>query len=316
MERSEVYHQYTLQTIDLQNIVGPLFPTRFLGDPRLLMSSVQTFGILTPPILYFYNDQYWIIDGASRLSIAQQTHSPKVLCFVYSAENMSMSEAFLLCLERNRWSRQFNLVEKSLLLQEAHRVFSGHKIPKIFWDLVEISQNVKTVQNHKDLIKLPETILKYCVNNNIALHTILLFQKFPREELEKIAAKLFVLPLNQNKLNEILSMLVDLSLKEQISAVKILEEIIQTLGQHAPTNRIEQLRNFLQQRRYPHYHQTLSQFETKIKNLPITSQVKVEPAPFFEDDYIDIHARLNNRSDFSEFVNALRDKKWESFFKN
>lgn len=293
------------------------FPTRFCGDSRHLQSSVQTFGILHPPRLYEENGTLTILDGFERLRIAREMGTKQVACFIYDASQLSLQNAFLLCLELNRLSRPFNMVEKAQLLKASHQVFSGTNIPKAFWSLIEIPHNIRSVQQFKDLLTLPPVVQKYAINNNTSLATILGFLNFRPENIDKLASQLFLLPLNQNKLADILSLLRDISQKEEKSALLVLEEILPEIElEFSPHNKEQKLRQLLHQRRNPNYEKRLADFEDHVKKLPINDKTKVQPAPFFEADYVEVTTKFYNQEDVNEFIDTLKDGSWNEILKD
>lgn len=289
------------------------FATRFAGDFRQLQSSIRTYGILHAPRLYVTEGQTKILDGLERVKIAGELGLEEIACYVYDEEQLSRANAFLLCLELNRLSRRFNLVEKALWLREAFNLFSGAGIPRSFWTTTEIPHNIRAVQQHKDLLRLPMTVLKYAVNNNMSLSTVLSFINFKPEDIEKLASQLFILPLNQNKLAEILSLLQDISKKENRSVFAILEEIMPELElEFSPHQKEEKLRHLLQQRRNPHYEKRLADFEGRVKKLPLNDMTRVRPAPFFEEDYIEITTRFYSQEDVNDFIESLKHESWNN----
>lgn len=306
----------SLENLQLDQInLSPLFPTRFGGDDRLLRASIQNFGILSPPMVLRTANGLRIIDGGWRLKIAVDLGHSGAPCFVYPEDSLNIANAFLLCLENNRWHRHFNLVEKAQLLKAAHEHFGGQTIPKTFWSLVDIPHNIRAIQQYKDLLKLPPVVMRYAVNNAIALPTLLGFLHFPHQELERLAAKLFVLPLNQNKLAEMLGLLTDLYKRDGESPLNVLEAAFKSVENEFNTQQKEQkIRGFLKTKRNPHYEQKLEEFQARIKDLPLTKDTRIQPAPFFEDDYIELSARIGSAEDLGEFLASLKDLKWAKLF--
>lgn len=294
----------------------PLFPSRFGGDDRLIRASIQNFGILTPPMILETGTGLRVIDGLWRVRIAHDMGNDTIPCFVYTEQDMSLPNALLLCLEGNRWHRHFNLVEKAQLLRVAHEHFGGQSIPKTFWNLTDIPHNIRAIQQYKDLLKLPQAVLRYAVNNTIPLPTILGFLHFPKDEIERLAAKLFLLPLNQNKLAEILGLMGDVYKRDRISPLAILDEAFKSVENEFNAQQKElKIRQFLKQKRNPHYEKKLEDFESRIKDLPLTKDTRIQPAPFFEDDYIELSAKIGSTEDLQAFLESLKDKNWEKLFK-
>lgn len=307
----------TLREVPLDGIlVERIFPTRFGGDSRQLQSSIQTYGILHPPRLYGDDESLLVLDGYERIKIAQELGMQTLLCYVYDRAQLSGANAFLLCLELNRLSRKFNLVEKAQLLQVAHKIFAGMAIPKLFWVLTDIAQNVRSVHQHQDLLRLPFTVQKYAVNNSTPLSTILHFLRFKPDEIEKVTAQLFILPLNQNKLAEIVTMLLDIAKREEKTVFSILEEILPELElEFSPMQKEQKLRQILQKRRNPNYEKRLEVFQGQVRKLKFNDNTKINPAPFFEDDYVEVTTQIRSEDDVKQLIESLSSGSWSDLLK-
>lgn len=289
------------------------FPSRFGGDARPLASSIQAYGILHPPRIYLSGERASVLDGLERIRIAREAGHKSIPCYFYDETQLSHANAFLMCLELNRLSRHFNLVEKALLLKTAHQVFLDHAIPKAFWHAVEIPHNIRALQQFRDLLHLPAAVQRYVVNNAIPLPTALSFLRFAPAEIDRLAAQIFMLPLNQNKLAEVLSLLSDVSKAEEISALAVLDTILPELElEFSPVHKEQKLRRLLQQRRNPHYERKLSEFESRVKQLPLNDKTKVRPAPYFEDDYVEVTTRFYSQEDMDAFIESLKDASWRT----
>ncbi len=235
-----------------------LFPSRFGGDERLLKTSMQAYGLLRPPRLWIRDGEFTLLDGSMRLLLAREIGIKTVNCFVHATEEMDLESAFLLCVEANSWDREFNVVEKGLLIQRAHEVFKGKIIPKIFWHSLKVPQNIRTIQQYKDLLRLPVIVQKYSVNNQVPLPVILEFLKFRKDEVEKVAKKLFVFPLSQNKLAEILEVLLDICKREERSPLNMLDQALGQIGSAGSAQQKEvSLRHILNQMRNPNHEEAL-----------------------------------------------------------
>lgn len=306
-----------LKTVEIESISRePLFQTRFLSDDRPLKTSIQNFGVFYPPRLLKKGDELKIIDGSVRIQISKEAGHKEISCFVYEDSQLDLPNAFLMCLELNHWSRKFNIVEKAYFVKAAHEIYGGQNIPKAFWAITDVSQNIRAIHQYKDVLKLPEVVQKYAINNHIPLPVILGFLKFPKDEIERIAAQFFILPLNQNKLSEILSLLADVSKQEEASPFSIIEGILPEMELEFNAQKKEQLlRQTLHKRRNPLYEGKLADFEDKVKKLPINTATKITPSPFFEENFIEVSTQFSSQEDINAFIESLKHQNWNHFFK-
>lgn len=305
--------------ISLKKISGEaLFPVRFHRDDRPLYSSIQNYGVLSPLHLVMDGDKLLILDGSARFKILREMNLLEVPCFMHDKKKLGKAESFLLYLELNHWNREFNLVERALCLSLAENLFEeSAKIPHSFWEMIGIKKDIQSIHQYRDVLKLPELVQRYAINHNLPMAVVLNFLKFPKDEIEKLASMLFVLPFNQNKLSEVLGFLYDISKREQMSPVKIIEECLSGLeSQEGAIQRAERLRQILHDRRNPQYQSHLHVFQSKVKKLPVNKKTRVLPAPFFEDDYVEINAKVYSQKDLKDLESLIKDKNWEELLKS
>ncbi|HLD44672.1 MAG TPA: ParB N-terminal domain-containing protein [bacterium] len=300
----------TLHKILIQQIaLSPLFQTRFQRDDRELASSIQTHGLLIPPVLW-QNEagSFFIIDGAARLACASAIKQEAVACQVMSCAEMNRQQAFVLCLELNRWCRAYNIVEKALLFKQAKNLFAEiPNIPPFFWHAVGIKPHYKIIYQYQNLLKLPDLVLTHAITNDIPINVVITFLKFPPQEQQRIASQLFILPINQNKLGEMLDSLNDISKQEGTQPSEALEQTLRALPGHlTPLEKVQSLRDQLNTRRRPHLIKHQKQFDQSIKKLPLTENTKICPSPFFEDDYIQLTAKLTTQEDVTRLEELLK----------
>lgn len=305
------------ELVDLQSISAQaVFPVHYESDSRPLKTSLKTFGLLNPLILYRQGEKLFVLDGLERCKILHEFGELQCVANIYEEAEFKADQAFLLYLELNRWSRPFNLAEKANALKIALDVFHGKNIPKSFWELVGISQNMGAMRQHKDFLKLPEMLKKFALNNHMPLTTMLLFLRFRPAEIEPLAARLFCLPLNQNKLAEVLSLLLDISRRDDRSALAILEEILPEIElKPGPQQKEQALRSVLHRKRNPNYEKRLRDFEHTVKKIPLGGKTKVVPAPYFEENYVEVVTRFSTPEDINDFAQTLKSESWSEVLK-
>lgn len=309
--------KYQLQQIPCTQIGPSFFTTRFYRDDRGLNTSLQSFGVLNPPRVIAHERLFWILDGQARIEAARKMGQAKLSCLVCEYDPFDLREIFLHCLELNSWDREFNLAERASCLQRAQTIFDGPTIPKHFWEIVGIKEDIRTVHHHKEFLKLPEVIQKYAVVHDIPLPVVLNFLRFPPAQIEAIAAQLFLLPLNRNKLSEILSLLHDITKREGLLPLDVLNAFLKTLeGEKNLFKKEEKLRELLQLRRHPEYSKQLQAFQVAVKDLSLGESVQVEPTPFFEDEAVVLNAKIGSLQDRDDLIKKLQEKGWEKILKN
>lgn len=298
--------------------VAPLFSFRFSTDTRDLVSSVQKWGIINPIHIYKSNSAEFVLDGWQRLEFLRQNKSSHpVGVMVHDGHQLSESDAFLVFIELNVAQAEFNLIEKAMIAKKAQDLFLGKSWPKILVSALEIPFQPNVLKDYRSLLKLPHFIQKYLVNNNLPLHVAVKFLNFNLEDVERLAHQLFVYPLNQNKLSEVLDLLQDLSRKESRPANQIFAEILAQISGSGLSHQKEKIiREALKKRRNPRFEAQLESFLQKTQTMPLNTQTSVVPAPYFEDDYVEVKSRIYNQNDIQNLIQVLTHKAWGDIFEN
>lgn len=292
-----------------------LFPLRFGTDSRKLQASLKSHGLLRPLVLYRKDARMHVLDGMERLTFLKEQGDKNLETYVHDESNMDMRVAFLLYLEINHWHRPFNIVEKARALQTAHDLFRGEGIPQAFWDLAGVRQNIRVTQQYRDFLKLPDVLHKFAVNNNMPLATMLLFLRFHPSEIEAMASRLCRLPLNPNRLTEILSLLVDLTRRDELRALEVLDEILPRVEMEStPVQKEQTLRSVLLRKRNPNYEKRLREFEAAVKRLKLDDKIRVTPSPYFEEACVDVNTRFTSMEDVRALMETLEKEAWRDVF--
>lgn len=309
------HRKILLQNIFPQDIQPSLvFPTRFFPSSGDLKHSIKEFGILRPVCVFKTEKELCVLDGGERLKIAREENFSEIPCAVL--EGTSLKEAFFLSLEFNRWDRSFNLIEKALLLAEAHQIFEGD-IPERFWDLIDLAFRPQLFQQCREILALPQVIKENIATCNLPLATTLQFFLFPQKHREELGKRLFRLPMNANRLSEILEWLHDISLREGVDVLDLWDQVFSKIFGKDPLQKQEQsFREVLQKRKNPHYSEKLKAFQKFVSPLPFDhKKTRFAPAPFFEDDFVEVTTRFFSVEDVSSFCKTLQGGAWEEFFK-
>lgn len=138
---------------------------------------------------------------------------------------------------------------------------------------------------------------------------------FSQGERAKILDELSRLPLNQNNLADILDLLAEISRRDRVSASTIvLGGIVATKEIIDPYKKIDGLKEFLRQKRFPLYHEKKRRFEEAVKKLRLPETASVTPSPFFEETLVEMKATLRSEEDLKKLVEAMKAETWTEIF--
>lgn len=296
----------TLKTLDTSQLTHFLFPIHAFHDNRALQASLQSYGQLQPILIAQVDGQTIVVDGVQRLQALKDLSIAKVQCLEVDA-NLSVCDLFEMWFDLHQKDTHWNAIEQSRMLELAESLYD--KVPSWFWKKVSFKKNIRVIHLIRDLVKLPQNIQKHIAQSDYSPFVAAQFLRLPKDDLEKTSARLFQLPLNQNRLGEILQLLADVSLSQEKKPSEIIDEIFKESKQDLPQKKEAHLRQALKSLKNPRYSQVMQEFEENSKSLALPQGAQIQSAPYFEDDYITLQTRIRNEDDLKLLVNSLQSEK-------
>jgi len=137
-----------------------------------------------------------------------------------------------------------------------------------------------------------------------------ILQKLSEEEREKLKSFLEDLKPSLSKMNEIAREIYEISKRDKISAVKILDEIENLLFSSKMSRRekIEKARHFLRKLRYPLFTAREEEILEKIKKLKLPPSIKISYPQNLEKKELEIKIKAKDFSDFKKALDLLKQK--------
>lgn len=302
-----------LKRVDIAEIGASLFPFRLYRTNKELDHSVQEHGLIQPPLLASCRNEYAILDGAARIWSAKNKFND-ALCLVYDEGEMDEKAMFCLYLEANLWARGFHTVEKAFCLKFADLIFES-RIPVNVLQALDVPDSRQVMAQYGNLCRLSETVLEFISQLALKLSAAARFFHYSIAEGEALVHMLKSLPLNQNKLVQIMDFLADICRRDGSSSIQVLREALQAAGHENDAQKREQgLRDLLGTWRYPRYEKQRDDFSQKLVRLSLPNSIQIKPAPYFEDDYIELTCRISSDGERKKLIECLTQQEFERFF--
>ncbi|HBF13939.1 MAG TPA: hypothetical protein DDW49_11235 [Deltaproteobacteria bacterium] len=140
--------------------------------------------------------------------------------------------------------------------------------------------------------------------------------KIPEEDRNSLLEDLWALPVNQNKLAEIVDALVVLSKKRNCPVFHVwieLKEKVKNVGDKG--HALEMVRDILRGWRYPRLVAQEKEFTAHLKKIGIPSFMSVNPSPYFEEPWVEMKMRIENMEDVKRAAQIFQKEEWKGLFK-
>ena len=251
-----------------------------------LIDSIQAVGLINFPILIRKDQGFTIISGFRRIASCGALGWTHIDGRIVDPQT-PLRETANMAISENVFQRTLNLIEQSrvvLLLSTFYN--SDHILAKkaAHFGLPNSPSFTKKI---KQICLLPEPIQSGVLSNAISFAMALELGILVKE-IGVIFANLFVrLKLSLNKQREIVMHAKEISQREDISVLKVLEEgdIEKILNSEDLDQReqAQRIRSYLERRRFPTVIARKKKVEIFVKNLKLEKNTKLIPSKYFED---------------------------------
>jgi len=297
-----------LQQIDLSD---DTFSVNYLPDLQKLRSSIEKVGLIQPVILRKKSGGYQIVCGFRRISIMKELGKSEIESKVFEEKEMDEFQFFSLSLHENLTTRGFNTVEKAIALDKLiHRFqINPYILLQTFLPLFLLEPNEKILNTFLSLAQMEEETKAYVLREEVSRSNIRKFATLDPDDRIAILSLISSLKLGENRLREILTLLEEISRRNQNRVREIVQrpEIQAVLSQKelTPSQKTERVKKILVDLRYPKMHQLEEEFEKKKKGLNLPSSVTLHHQPFFEGRGLRVQFQFETMEEYQAVLSAL-----------
>jgi ParB family chromosome partitioning protein len=307
-----------LQQIDLSD---DTFSVNYLPDLQKLRSSIEEIGLIQPVLLKKKLDGYQIICGFRRISVMKELGKSEIESKVFEEKEMDEFQLFSLHLHENLTTRGFNSVEKAIALDKLIRRFhiDPAAVIKTFLPFFSLEPNEKILKTYLSLAQMEDEIKTYVLKEEVSRSNIRRLSALTPDDRMAILSLISPLKLGENRLREILTLLEEISRRNQCKEKDIVKrsEIQTILSQKelTPSQKTERIKKVLTDLRYPKLNQMEKEFEKKRKDLNLPSNISLHHPPFFEGKRLKIEFQFETTEGYRTILSFLSsiavEKKFE-----
>lgn len=289
-------------------------------DQNPLRQSIQTHGVLTPCLLEKSGAGFRIIHGFRRIHIARELRIdtiPAIFSAKPSLENLRHS------LIDNRVQGEFNLYEEAKALECAANLGAKEtEIIRDFLPLVGLHAHKNVYDDYRGFLRLPEQLIKFFVEKDIAISRTQIFQKLSESGQEIALDLLEQFSPGINVLDELMTNLFEISKRNEKPIREIydnleIEKILENAGQ--PHIALGQIRQQLQEYRYPFLSETNHEIEEIVSNFDLGNGVNIRWDKRLENRGVNITYHWKTVEDVKQSIAQLGESSnltlFEAIFK-
>jgi ParB family chromosome partitioning protein len=275
-----------------------------------LIYSIQSLGLINPPILKKKSSEYIIVSGFRRIAACRNLGWKNV-----PARKLDSLVADRTCAQyaiaENTLQRELNLVETSRSLLLLSTYFSDNQRLVKTASALGLPDNPVIIKKIKKIGRLPGPVQDGILANTISLPIALELSTFEPHTGIALAGLFEYLKISLNKQREMISFLKEIAMRENISIDKVLKErklkaILKNIDLDR-TQKSREIRLYLRQRRFPAISQAEKAFEKHTKDLNLGNNMGLLPPKDFEGSIYSLNMRFKSLSELKR-LHARLDK--------
>jgi len=297
-----------LEQIDLSD---ETFSVNFMPDLQRLRSSIEERGLIQPVLLREKGDRYQIVCGFRRISVYHELVNPEIEARVFKEKEMDDLGLFCVSLHENLTTRGFNTLEKAIALDKLVHYFQIDPIVliKTFLPLFSLEPHEKILKTYLSLARMENEVKSYILEEEVSRSNIRILSHFNSEDRMALLPLFSSLKLGENRLREMLTLLEEISQRDQIRVKDIIHrpEIQAILSQKefTPSQKTELVKKVLIDFRYPRMRQMEKGFEKKRRDLNLPPHLSLHHQPFFEGGGLRIEFQFETMEEFRSILSSL-----------
>jgi len=250
-----------------------------------LMDSINHVGMLNLPLLVEKETGYKIVCGFRRIEACRRLNWADVEVRILESDTKKL-ECITYAITDNSLQRPLNLIEQSISINLLYPFFKDVSVMGKELSAMGLPDNPSIVKKIKELCHLPKSVQNGILSNTISLAMALELGRLQQDAGEGFAKLFETLKLSLNKQKEILTLVKEISLREDIPILNVIKnDRVQKILTNQDLDRnqkIRKIRIYLKQRRFPVITAAENKFENQLKKLKLGSGTKLIPPDNFE----------------------------------
>lgn len=314
MSDNKTLEHHPLITLKLDNFTDSpgKFCMSYGFDITFLTKSFIQAGLINKPYILKNNKgNIDIVTGYRRILALKDLKIKEVTCFDLTDSGLSQLDILKLAIQDNMFTREFNVVEKSMILNMLSEYIQRDEIIREHVACLNISKK------DYDLIfkidKLEGFLKQSLANNTLGLKALEQLLQFDKDDLLISYKYISELKLNYNQQIQLFDYTKDLSRIENVSIANLLNrneysDLLMDSKKNTP-QKAKELIDTLRIRRNPNYSKYKRLFETSVKRLQLPANIRVRNPEYFESEGYQLNINFTDGNDLKNSLKILLNKK-------
>ena len=309
--KSQKRHQVVKIGVDQISDQPGIFCMSYGFDNTGLKKSIVQTGLINRPYIFRHgSEEVEIVTGFRRIQVLRELGIKEVDCLDLTDSGMSILEILRLAVHDNIFTRGFNLVEKSMILNRLNKIVKDDNLIKEF--LLILSVNYKDYEFILNIEGLDNPIKDLISNGTLNIRIL-----EPLLQLEESSILIIIYWINKLRLNynyqvQFIDNIIDISRIYNISIAQVLNDesyitILNDAKKNVPQKTRELIDRF-REKRNPDFFKYQELFDSRVKVLQLPANIKIKNPRYFESEGYRLEIDFKDGAELKRHLADLLDK--------
>lgn len=279
------------------NIAGSRFSIPYRAIPIELSSSIKSASIINPPIVLNNNGSYELLTGFKRAEACRQFGITDLDCLILEDCN-DLDKYIKIIYEDNK--NRFTDVETGQLCSIYLKNSDGDV--KSFLEIINLPATERHIERFESLSNLDNKLTDYYLDEKLNADQCFTLSQIHTADALVIAERI-IIPhrFNTNETRELIADLGDISVRDK----KSIDNLIAELLTDKEKIKKDEIRAKIKLIRNPWLAEAEIRFEQLSKELKLPKNCTINHALYFESNFIELKARVNDEKKMREYISIL-----------
>lgn len=302
--------RFKVRTVNLSQINSDDDTFRITTERKVddLVNSIGNIDILNLPLLLENKPGHTIVCGFRRIEACRRLKWSALKARILDPDTQRL-ECVKYAISDNAFQRPLNIIEKSRSIDMLSGFFTDIGSLTRELAVLGLSDHPSIVKKIKAICRLPDPLQNSILSNTISFIMALELSEMSWNDTEGFVKLFNSLKLSLNKQREIVTLVKEISIREDKSIIQILEELHLKkvlLDENLDKNqKAYMVRAYLKQRRFPSIVSAERTFENYRKRLKLGKHIKLIPPDNFESPAYTLKLTFTNMTDLKDLESAF-----------
>ncbi len=280
-------------------------------DNLELVKSIKDIGLVNKPYIVKDNERYQPVTGYRRITALKSLNIKDIECFDLTASGMTCSELLSFAIYDNIFTRSFNLIEKSMVLNRLHLFIKD--VNEVNTLLRKLNINPRELKQLQALENLNEQEKELIASDLLSMKALNELNDIrDTDDFTIYVDYINKLKLNYNQQIQFIDYIFDLTRINNTNISLLLKNspyinIFEDENLNTP-QKAKKIIDLLREQRNPDFTKLQNAFENKINKLKLPSNIRIKHPRFFEAEGYQLEVNFKNGTELKDDLKSLIEK--------